>query len=330
MKTAPKGEGMLDAVEDAPATTEPATEPAPEAKEAAPAAEADQGKPEAGKRKPDPANSEQRPDGYVPRQALEQARIEAREEVKREKEARERTEQRFQQFLDRFYGEQTPQRGPADDIPDPQYDPNAYLAWDREQKVQQRLQAQQQEQQSRAWTEAYTAVQADFNASKAEDPALEGAYDALRASLAAELNMAYGLTGPALQRQLEETEMQHVMYAHQNRIPIGRYIRGLAQARGWQPQAAQAGQGQPPAPQPGADTGQTRDPATGQFTGRAPADIAQSQERNVSLSQAPGAPVKKMTAKELAQMDESAMWDHFRNVTRRPGGKQFDRDMGYF
>lgn len=329
MKTASK-DGMLDAIEDAPAPPETAPEPAPEAKEAAPAAEAAESRPEGGKRKDDPANSEQRPEGYVPRQALEQARIESREAIRKAEEARERTEQRFQQFIDRFYGGQEQQKGPADDIPDPQYDPNGYLAWDREQKVQQRLQAQQQQEQSRAWNEAYTSVFTEFSASKAEDPTLEGAYDALRNSLAAELRMAYGLDGPALQRQLEETEMQHVMYAHQNRIPIGKYIRGLAQARGWQPQPAQAGQGQPPAQQPGSDAGLTRDPSTGQFRGRDAANIASSQERNVSLSQAPGAPVKKMTAKELASMPEEEMWNHFRSVTKRPGGKQFDRDMGYF
>lgn len=318
-------EKYLDAIDPAPAPDTP--QPAPEAPQTAQPPEADQGKPEGDKRK-SAADAADRPAGFVPKQALDQARIEYRDELKREREARERTEARFQQVIDKLYGGQEPQPGPADDIPDPTYDPNGYLAWDRQQKVQQRELQAAEAQQSRAWNEAYTTVINDFEAAKAEDPNIQPAYDALRTSLAQELNLAYGLTGQALAQQLDQTEAQYVMYAHQNRIPIAKLIRGLAQARGWQPAAAQAGQGQAPGSQPAPDTGAQRDPATGQFIERAK-EIAASQERNVSLSQAPGAPVKKMSAKELASMPEEAMWDHFRSIAKRPGSKQFDRDMSF-
>ncbi len=75
-----------------------------------------------------------------------------------------------------------------------------------------------------------------------------------------------------------------------------------------------------------------RDPATGQFLpseAEKAAKVRESQERNASLSSAPGAPVKKMTAKELAAMPEDEMWRMFENVGRKSGSKQFDREMGF-
>lgn len=324
---AEQSEKYLDPIEEPAAETAATEKPAPAGTEAPPAADDPPARADGGKKRSDPANAPERPDGYVPKQALDQARNEYREELKREKEARERSEARFQQVVDRIWGNE-PEPDP-DAYTGPADDPLARLAWldQREhQRIDQQRQAQQQTaqqtQQQTEWNEAFSKVNGDYLTAREADPTVDEAYSALRDSFTRELQaLGWGRDPAGMAREGQRLEAWHVMNAHKQGIPIGDYLKALAGARGWKPA--------PKTEQQQADAQQQaqRDPATGQFA-RAQ-QIAESQERNASLSQAPGAPVKRMSAKELAQMPEDEMWRTFNSVLRRKGSKDFDYEMGY-
>lgn len=325
-------EGFLDPIEgttpaDAPVASAGDADPGPA--EAPPAAETQSGLPDSGKKKPNPAAAPERPEGYVPKQALDEARNSHREEVRRERDRAERAEARFQQVYDRFYSENTQQQQPADSIPDENEDPLGTLGWIKQQIVSQRQQqaqySQQQEAQQRQ-TQEWSRFQNDYRAQAQEfaasNPDFPDAYQHVVTSRAKELQ-ALGYDEQTIISTLQQEEANAAWTAMQQGVNPGQRLMEVAKLRGWTPKAPNAaalgGQQQEQ---------QARDPNTGQFVERAQ-QIKESQERNASLSQAPGAPVKRMTAKELAQMPEDEMWRHFDGITRRKGGKQFDYDMGF-
>lgn len=318
--------GMLDDIGPEPEAQAPAAE-APqiesEGQEATLEAEART----EGDGKPKP--SEARPDGYVTKG--ERDRIAA--ELQQERQQRALYEDRFNKVIERFFSQQEQKAddaAPEYDLgPDPSVDPMGALEWAREQRRAEierqreyQQQTQQQQEAHRQWQEAYTSVLTQFEEAKGAEPELQGLYDGLRQSYAREYQ-AYGYPMPQIVQLVERQEAQIIQWAHANRIPIGQAIKSLAASRGVQAQA--------PAPTEQRPTPE-RDPQTGQFQPADPDKAArqrESQERNASLSSAPGAPVKKMTAKELAAMPEDEMWRMFENVGRKSGSKQFDREMGF-
>ena len=318
-------EGMLDDLSGFTPEPAPSPEPAPEPTPEPARAEADPAPtPEAPRDKPNPAASPERPDGYVPQQALAEARREA-------KEARERyalLEDRTAKILDRFYKEPEPQEPEIDLGPDPETDPVGAVKWMRDQQAAQIKQRHEQEQRQRQESaeEAQTraavhAVTDKFQQAAQARPEVQDAYQSLLRSYANELQVA-GWNGDALDQQMQQIELNHIRYMAANHIEPAEYIERLAKARGWQGKANPA----PTAP----STTPPRDPATGQFVSEAEkaAKIAQSQERNGSLSQAPGAPVERMTPKELASLPEEEIWRRL-GAARGKGWKQFERDMGF-
>lgn len=271
--------------------------------------------------KPNPARSAERPDGFVPVQALHQERA-----------ARAALEDRFNKFIDRFFKErEEPEQKQAEDgPPDEHQDPLGALAWTKAQlqKMQdaQRQESQQSEQQQQAhrqWQEAYGAVQAYFGQKVAEKPDLQSMYDGLRTSYAREYAaLNPGIPPARVAQMVEQQEAAIIQWAYRNQYPIDAVIEQLAVSRGVQAKAQDA--------KPGKD--QARDLETGQFTSaeaEKAAKIRESQERNGSLSSAPGAPVKPMDAKELAKMSEEDMWRYFESAGRKAGAKEFDRRMGF-
>lgn len=331
-------EGMFDDLSGvAPAEPAPVETTAPaEPVSAEPSAEPKQRSDKPATEKTDPANSPARPDGYVPKQALE----EARSETKREREARERAEANFQRFLDRWQAEQDKATASAEadeepDLgPDPEVDPVGAVKWMRDQKAREFAEAKQRQQAEQSGTQVQRIVaeQASrFSQVKAQHPVLDQAYKHLIESVAGE-NALYGLSGIDLTNRVHQWEAQVAQWAHQKGLPIEDVIWNLAQRRGFRPPEGQ------PQPAAGDDGGraepakdQQRD-AQGRFVSpeaERAAKIAESQERNGSLSQAPGVPVEKMTAKELGKMSEDEMWRTFDSMTRRKGGKEFDRAMGF-
>lgn len=286
--------------------------------------------------KSDPANSPARPDGYVPKQALEEARL----EMKREREARERAEANFQKFLDRWQSDQDRGRAEAEPEVDPDDwtgDPNDYVGqieW-LKQKTRDVLAERRQQQraaQTQGEVQRIVVSQAErFGRVKAEHPVLDQAYQHLLNSVAGE-NAVWGVSGPDLKARVDQWEMQVAQWAHANNQPIEDVIWRLAQERGFRPPAA-AGDGQEQqrqAPDAGKDAPQ-RD-QQGRFVSpeqEKAARLAESQERNGSLSQASGVPVERMSAKDLGKMSEDEMWNTFEKFSRRKGGKEFDRAMGF-
>lgn len=325
-------EGFLDPIEgvDPSEAAVSSIKADPEPAEAPPAADPPPAKAEAPKKKNDPANAPERPEGYVPKQALDEARNTYREGARREREARERAEARFQQVLDRFYGDNEPQRGVADDIPDPEVDPLGYLKWDQQQKIadrQRQAQAGQQQTEQQRQQQEWQRFQSDYRARAQEfaatNPDFGDAYQHVMASRAKELQ-ALGYDENTILATMQQEEANAAWTAMQQGVNPAERLMEVAKLRGW---AAKSGN-PAPAGQEQQQEQRPRDPNTGKFVENAQR-IAESQERNASLSQAPGAPVKRMTAKELAQLPEKEMWRHFDTVTRRKGGKAFDYEMGF-
>ena len=312
-------EKYLDPIEETPAST-PAVEPATETAPAKPG-------PSSAEREP-PGDAEGRPEGYVTR--AERDRIQHDLQVERQRAAV--AEDRFAKLVDRFYKDNEPktEATPEDFGPDPDVDPVGALKWQREQFQQRAAAERQAAQQDQArtqadqqWQEALGAVTNYFNQVKAQRPELESLYQGVRASIEREIS-AY-VPPHQVQAVANQREAEIIQWAYQNRVPIDKLIEHLAQSRGVTVKAPPKTEGEPVAETP------ARDPVTGQFVAEAEkaAKIATSQERNASLGAAPGAPVKKMTPAELAKMPEEEMWRYFEGVARKPGSKNFHREMGF-
>ncbi len=325
----PAEEKFLDDVGDAPVAAEPAAKP-----EAKPEAEAPVKAEAEPAERADPANSPARPEGYVPRQALEEARREA-------KEHRERAailEDRTNKILERYFSNNQPQQqeqapppiDPGDDEPDAVEDPYNYGVWRQQKDRFNRYQDKQQKAQEAEARQIIEAKQYEYADVSRQFPAIEDARKVVLNGWAREFALQ-GFRGDELTQKVNKMEADYVIWAHRRNIPIGNMIAELAMSRGWQPPADDVAA---TAAEPAADTAAEvkRDPATGQFL---PAEqekaarIKTSQERNGSLGAAPGAPVEKMTAKELASLSEDEMWRRFDSMKNSKGKKDFDRRMNF-
>ena len=305
---------------DAPA---PAPEPAPDTQEAPQSeARADDPHAEADDR---PKRTDNRPEGYVTKG--ERDRIAA--ELQAERQQRALYEERFNKVVERFFKQEEPQQAKADDDPMPDYnnDPLGWIGWrhrqdEREatQRAEQQRQWQEQEQEARAFQDTLSRATARFQKVVAQRPEVGAMYDAVRNHVA-NLYAQQGYPAHQIPELVTRYEADVIRWARQEYIPIE---DALEQA------AARFGVSAPARPQQQRPTPE-RDPATGQFL---PSEaekaerVRESQERNASLSSAPGAPVKKMTGTELAKMSEEDMWRQFETIGRKPGAKQFFRDMG--
>jgi hypothetical protein len=325
MPAANAKEGLLDDIGgDAPAPAPEPTSDVPEPVERASGADAQPGEQE-------PARTDDRPEGFVRREQA--ARLQT--ELEQERAERIAAQDRFAKMVERYYkdNEPKPEAQEEDWGPDPDVDPVGALKWQRERfkaaaEAQRnwQQQTQQQTQAEQQWTNARNQVDAYYTKVVAAKPELEGLYQGLRESYAKEYaayaeSMGQPIIPATIKQQVDRQEATIIAWAYQNNVPIDIAIERLAASRGVLAKAAQAN--------PGAQ--QPRDPATGQFTAEAEkaAKIAQSQDRNASLGAAPGAPVKKMTPAELAKMPEEEMWKYFESVGRKPGSKNFDREMGF-
>jgi len=124
----------------------------------------------------DPANSAARPEGYVPRQALEEARREAKEHRDRAAILEDRTNK----ILERYFSDNPPaqQAEPEVDLgPDPDEDPIGALKWAREQRardIEERRQAtaahEQRTEQQRQMSQLAQTARSDVQQFKAATP----------------------------------------------------------------------------------------------------------------------------------------------------------------
>lgn len=149
-------------------------------------------------------------------------------------------------------------------------------------------QTHQREAAEQQQTYARTAIgeaNAEFQRAAQADPSLNDAYEALKASLAAEL----AVTTPQheLQARLNQVEAQHILWAKQNHVPVDEYVRQLATSRGWTPK---------PDDPPGSDNG-----ATGA------AKQVQGRKRAKTLSNSGGSPGvgDTLTAEQILAMSDS-------------------------
>lgn len=253
------------------------------------------------------AKTEEQP-RMVDIRALQEARAEARE-------ARERAnllEQRWNEFISL----QRPAKEPEKPVPSEEEDPYATIKWLREQVSDIRSSRQQESEEQAKAREAQEAERAlvaeaaaEFSQAVQSDASVKQAYEALISSLQREAAV-YQMPPHVLQQHLARTEMQHIAFARQNRIPLASYIKGLATARGWQPQTEQAAPAAPAAPAAKTDV----------------AAIAAAQQRHQSLSDAPGGEaVPPLDAKALAKMSDKEFkaW-----MSKRGNEQKFDEIMG--
>lgn len=313
--------GLLDDIGEEP---EAAAPEAPEIEAEAPdtTTQAD-AQPDAGDK---PRRTDPRPEGYVTKG--ERDRIAA--ELQAERQQRALYEDRFNKVVERFFSQQQPEQSQADDDPMPDYqaDPLGWIGWRQrqdqkaeEQRAEQQKQWQQQQQAQQEFQDTLNRASARFQKVVQDRPEVGELYNAVRNHVA-NLYAQQGYPQHQIPDLVTRYEADVIRWARQEYIPIEDALEQAAQRFGVaMPQRQQQAK---PTPE--------RDPATGQFLpseAEKAAKVRESQERNASLSSAPGAPVKKMTAKELASMPEEEMWRMFENVGRKAGSKQFDREMGF-
>lgn len=315
--------GDLDDIGDAPAP-EPSPEHSPEPSPEPEPVHAEAPQPE-GDGKPKPSDT--RPDGYVTKG--ERDRIAS--ELQQERQQRALYEDRFNKVVERFFkqaDDQPAKTADTDDpMPDYQQDPLGWIGWRQRQderdatsRAEQQKQWQEQEQQAREFQDTLSRATARFQKVIEQRPEVGDLYAAVRSHVA-NLYAQQGYPQHQIPDLVTRYEADVIRWARQEYIPIEDAIEQAASRFGVQAPARQ----QEPKPTP------ERDPATGQFVSEADKATKQreSQERNVSLSSAPGASVKEMSGTELAKMSEEEMWRYFDGVGRKPGAKQFDRKMGF-
>lgn len=168
-------------------------------------------------------------------------RRKAEEEREREKAEWAR---RFDELLKSTKAEK-PGDQPKIEIPDENENPVETIAWLKKQISDMAAARDQEtnEQKQAREREAFTAqivdqAGAEFSQAVQADPTLGQAYQSLIESFKREAAM-YRMTPVQTERFLYDSEVQHLMYARQNRIDLSDYIKGLATARGWAPQAVQ-------------------------------------------------------------------------------------------
>lgn len=242
--------------------------------------------------------------------ALQEARNEAREA----KQSQRVLEQRLNDVLAMM------QRGNAPERQEPTKpsvpgadDPLARLNWTADQLVamQREQQERDREEQRRAqeeqeYQQIQSRVAAEFEAASQADPSLPTLYNGLRESMGKEL-MALGYTQQQAIQYLNQTERSYVQYSYQTGIPVADLIRNVAAARGVAAQVAQAQQG-------------------GQKSQIDPKALAASQQRHMSLSDAPGGEAPPaLDAKALARMSDKEFkaW-----MSQKGNEAKFDQIMG--
>lgn len=310
--------GLLDDI----GPEEPAEAPAAAPNETEPQ-EPDQHAAPDGQEQPEkPTRADTRPEGYVTKG--ERDRIAQERDLYRD---------RFDKVVERFFSEraqpQPQQQEPAKvEDPEPDYndDPIGWIGWRKredqrasEERAEQERRWQQQDAQQRELADTVNRARARFAKVVETRPEVADLYSAVQNHVG-NLYAQNGVPQHQIPEMITRYEADVLMWARRENIPVEEALEMAAQRFGIQMPAKAE-----PKPTP------ERDPATGQFVSDADklARQRESQERNASLSSAPGSSVKRMTAKELASMPEEEMWRHFESIGRKPGAKQFDRDMGF-
>lgn len=239
--------------------------------------------------------------------ALQEARAEAREA----KQRASILEQRWNDFLaGSSQQRQEPNKAPeAPEIPKFGLDPIKAGEWTQEQIIalldKQRQEAEQTASRQREEQEFQSIAQVvmqDYEATKATDPTIDEAYNALRKSQGEEM-LAMGYSIPEARTELDRLEREHIKFVGSRGLPIGPYLKALASARGWQPGAT--------APQPAKTDLKS---------------VAETQQRHQSLSDAPGGEaIPPLDAKALARMSDKEFkaW-----MSKKGNEAKFDEIMG--
>lgn len=243
----------------------------------------------------EPAPAEQKPaedPGKVDIRALQEARAESRE-------ARQRAavlEQRWNDFLAGQQAQPKQEQPRAEpEIPDPDTDPQGAIKF-ATQFIRDLKTAQQRagEEHTRRTTEqsafasAFSRVNGELAETTKADPTVTEAHTALRTSWAQEY-AALGYQQHEIAQAITHLENEHIAYIAQNNLRPGDYLKSLAGARGWQPKAA--------APAAPAAPVAQQQPSV--------ATLRQTQQRHMSLSDAPGgAAPAPLDAKAIAKMSD--------------------------
>jgi hypothetical protein len=185
------------------------------------------------------------PKGFVPHAALHQTRLQL-------KEANERLQeyQRFQQEIASKLAsaaaqQQAPQKQQVEQqedpnaIPNEDEDPMGFIKWAKKQLLDRQEQDQrvrQMSEQEQRIQEFRVDVAREFDTQAAADPDAQEGFSFLQAALKHEWDTVHAPIGKVPFEQFQSAIiMQHAQYARANRIPIAKYVKNLAAARGWQP-----------------------------------------------------------------------------------------------
>lgn len=189
-------------------------------------------------------------------------------------------------------------------IPKWDADPLSAGQWTQDQLLEIKQRLDQKDSQQQAWQleqqetdQAYAIANPQFAEAAATDPTMLASYSGLRESFAREIAFNAGIpfdTATPQQQQyvraeIDKLEAQHVKYAVSTRQNVADYVRGLARARGVNPQAALP----------------TAAPQGQAVPAKTIAERQEAQSRHLSLGDLPGgAAPTSVSAKDLAKMSQ--------------------------
>lgn len=200
-----------------------------------------------------PAANPDRPDGYVPHQALKAEREKARKAEQELAENRRLVAQIAEKLAEQRsqVNQQAEPEAPA--MPSADEDPIGAIQYlmKKLEGVEQQSQAQQEAQaQEQAWTRFEQDVNREFSQAAQSDPDVAEAMQFLNHAIALEYQKVYANSGVPWQQFQRDMIRQHSAYARNNGIPIGEYIKHVAESRFWRPGILKNAQQQPQAGNP--------------------------------------------------------------------------------
>ena len=278
---------------DAPIEQAPAEDPAPAEAGQEDAAQQQQ---EAGDSKPNPAADPNRPDGFVPKEAVQEAR-------RAERETRQKYDALMEKLAEAATQKPVPQQEAQEVPPDKDTDPIGYFEWENSQLRNELNQVkdatgqitdqQRQNQEHQQFVQSYTAAAHQFAQGTPDFPA---AYQHL-ISDRDRYYQALGIADPVERQQMIANDERFIAQrAMQEGVNPAERLYALAQTTGYQAAAAQG----------------SEDP-----NAKLQAQ-AQMQEANKSLSQVSGSNGVKDTknADDFRNMSEAQIWDF---IQKNPG-----------
>lgn len=250
---------------------------------------------EEGERPINPAADPNRKPGFVPHAALHQTRLELKAAQEQLKKFQDLQAQITQTLLAERQKKVEPEEQKEAGPPDENENPFEALRWATQKLRELEAKEAQQKQMTEQEQQIYNFrmdVAREFDESAKSEPEVSDAFQYLQAALKYEYDNVFAQTGIPYEKYQQDVITEHSMFARRNNIPIAKYVRSLATARGWSPELRA---------QLTKQNGKTGEKSLEAEIAKIE-KVAKAQDTNVSLGKASGAGEPEVTLESLARM----------------------------